>query len=35
MRYAHPESSLVDAVELLSKKNLNSVTDKSTDISEN
>ncbi len=35
MRYAHPENSLVDAVELLCKKNLTSVTDKSTDISEN
>ena len=34
MRYAHPESSLVDAVELLSKQNIKSVTDKSTDISE-
>ena len=34
MRYAHPESSLVDAVELLSNNFSNSVTDKSTDISQ-
>lgn len=33
MRYAHPENSLVDAVELLSRNFSNSVTDKSTDIS--
>jgi len=35
MRYVHPENSLVDAVELLSKNFSNSVTDKFTDISKN
>lgn len=35
MRYSHPENSLVQALELLANKNLDSTTDKSTDISQN
>lgn len=34
MRYSHPDSSLIEAVELLSNNSSHSVTDKSTDIDE-